>query len=292
MSVFLRAGAAAICAFGAVTVLATADRAQAGAPGPAAASAAAAPSEWRIVDPENTLVIDTTKGRVIVEMRPDVNPEAVERIKTLTRRGFYDSLAFFRVIDGFMDQTGDPQNNGVGQSDLPNLVGRFTFKRSPETPFTAVAVKPGGEIGFVGTMPATSQASGLMMLTADGMVAAYQHFCPGVTAMARASESDSANSQFFLMRADNPALEKRYSAWGRVVIGLDVVRSIAVGGPPANPDRMNTVKVAADIPAAQRPSVRVLDAASPTFKAAVAAARAAKGAAFTACDVDFPARGG
>ena len=78
-----------------------------------------------------TLVIDSTKGRIVVEMRPDVAPDYVERIKTLTRRGFYDGLIFFRVVDTFMAQTGDPLNNGKGQSDLPNLKDQTSFRRGP-----------------------------------------------------------------------------------------------------------------------------------------------------------------
>ncbi|MBF0249554.1 MAG: peptidylprolyl isomerase [Alphaproteobacteria bacterium] len=66
------------------------------------------------LDPENTLYLDTKNGRVIIEMRPDVAPKHVARIKALTRAGFYDGLTFHRVIDGFMAQTGDPKGNGTG----------------------------------------------------------------------------------------------------------------------------------------------------------------------------------
>jgi cyclophilin family peptidyl-prolyl cis-trans isomerase len=78
-----------------------------------------------MADPENTLIMETTKGRVVIEMRPDLAPEHVERIKTLARRGFYDGIAFHRVIDGFMAQTGCPQGTGTGGSDLPDLKAEF-----------------------------------------------------------------------------------------------------------------------------------------------------------------------
>jgi peptidylprolyl isomerase len=75
---------------------------------------------------DNTWNLDlSTGGRVVIQLRPDVAPQTVERIKTLTRQGFYNGLAFFRVIDGFMAQTGDPQNNGTGGSPLPDLAGEF-----------------------------------------------------------------------------------------------------------------------------------------------------------------------
>ena len=76
-------------------------------------------------DPENTLVIETTKGRVVIELRPDLAPKHVERIKQLAREGFYDGIAFHRVIDGFMAQTGCPKGTGTGGSSYPNLKAEF-----------------------------------------------------------------------------------------------------------------------------------------------------------------------
>jgi cyclophilin family peptidyl-prolyl cis-trans isomerase len=76
-------------------------------------------------DPENTLVLETTKGRVVIELRPDLAPGHVERIKTLARQGFYDGVAFHRVIEGFMAQTGCPQGTGTGGSDMPDLKAEF-----------------------------------------------------------------------------------------------------------------------------------------------------------------------
>ncbi len=76
-------------------------------------------------DPENTLIIETTKGRVVIALRPDLAPKHVERIKTLAREGFYDGVPFHRVIEGFMAQTGCPNGTGTGGSSYPNLVAEF-----------------------------------------------------------------------------------------------------------------------------------------------------------------------
>jgi peptidylprolyl isomerase len=76
-------------------------------------------------DPENTLVIETTKGRVVIAMRPDLAPNHVAHIKKLAREGFYDGIVFHRVIDGFMAQTGDPTGTGTGSSKYPNLKQEF-----------------------------------------------------------------------------------------------------------------------------------------------------------------------
>lgn len=77
------------------------------------------------LDPENTLVMETTKGRVVIELRPDLAPNHVERLKTLARQGFYDGIVFHRVIDGFMAQVGCPHGTGTGGSDLPDLKQEF-----------------------------------------------------------------------------------------------------------------------------------------------------------------------
>lgn len=78
------------------------------------------------LEPQNALLIELKGGMVIVKLRPDLAPRHVERIKELTKRGFYDGLVFHRVIDKFMAQTGDPTGTGTGGSDLPNLKAEFT----------------------------------------------------------------------------------------------------------------------------------------------------------------------
>lgn len=75
--------------------------------------------------PENTLTIELKDGPVVIELLPDKAPKHVERIKTLTNKGFYDGVVFHRVIDGFMAQTGDPTGTGMGGSDLPDVPAEF-----------------------------------------------------------------------------------------------------------------------------------------------------------------------
>ncbi len=76
-------------------------------------------------DPENTLVLETTQGKVVIETRPDLAPNHVARVKELAREGFYDGVAFHRVIDGFMAQGGCPHGTGMGGSDKPDLAAEF-----------------------------------------------------------------------------------------------------------------------------------------------------------------------
>lgn len=258
----------------------------------AAAASVVAASDWRAVPAENLLVIDTNKGRVLVELAPELAPGHVERIRLLAGRGFYDGLVWHRVIDQFMAQTGDPLGSGEGQSPYPDLKAEFTFRRDGRTPFTAVAAPAGAVLGFLHSLPVQTQPDAFMATTADQKVHAWGLYCPGVAGMARDEAPDSANSQFFLMRQPYPSLDKRYTIFGRVVSGLDVVRALKASPNPdgivTGPDRMTRVRVASDLAAAERPTVQVLDTNSPRFRALADASRQAKGADFSVCDIDLP----
>ncbi|MGH6970284.1 MAG: peptidylprolyl isomerase, partial [Caulobacteraceae bacterium] len=148
------------------------------------------------------------------------------------------------------------------------------------------------ENGFIKSVPVSTQSWALSAMTNDHAVKGWAYYCPGVAGMARDDDPDSNNSQFFLMRASHHNLEKRYTAFGRVIAGQDVVDAIKTGEPvPAPQDKMLSVKVVADMPLAARPKVRIVDASSAWAKAEVAreqAELAAQGDVFTICDVKLP----
>jgi cyclophilin family peptidyl-prolyl cis-trans isomerase len=256
----------------------------------ASAQAPPDPRNWRQVDPENTLYIDTVHGRIVVEMYPEIAPHHVERIKTLTRAGYYDGLIFHRVIDDFMAQTGDPLGTGEGASTLPDLHQEFMFRRGPDMPFVEAAVQGRARLGFYKALPIESQPDAQMAVTSDGHVSANALHCQGVVSMARSQSEDSANSQFFIMRAPNSALDKRYSIFGRVVWGQEAVMQLAVGNPPPNPDRMLAVRVAADLPDSERAPIYVLRTDGPRFRELIDDTRRQRRADFSVCDVQIPAR--
>jgi peptidylprolyl isomerase len=154
-----------------------------------------------ITDPENTLIIETTKGTVTIALRPDLAPKHVERIKQLAREKFYDGIVFHRVIEGFMAQTGCPQGRGTGGSKHPNLPAEFNAEPHVR----------------------------------------------GVCSMARSSMPNSANSQFFIVFDDATFLDKQYTVWGKVIEGMEAVDQLARGEPPRAPDKMISVRVAADV---------------------------------------------
>ncbi len=156
-------------------------------------------------DAENTLYLDLKNDcRVVIDLRPDLAPKHVARIKELARMGFYDGLTFHRVIDGFMVQGGDPIGNGTGGSGQ-KLPAEFSSEKHVR----------------------------------------------GVTSMARSSSPDSADSQFFIMLADTPSLDGKYTVWGKVSQGMDCVDNIKKGsasanGSVSNPDKIIHLSVAAD----------------------------------------------
>jgi peptidylprolyl isomerase len=151
-------------------------------------------------DLENTLYLDLEEGRVVIELRPDLAPKHVARIKELAREGFYDGIVFHRVIPGFMAQTGDPTGTGRGGSEKPDLPAEFS----------------------------------------------NEPFVRGTLGMARTSDPNSANSQFFINYAETPHLNGQYTVWGQVVEGMDYVDQIAAGEPPTDPDQIVKMQVAAD----------------------------------------------
>ena len=244
-------------------------------------------ADWRPADPHNTVVMETSKGLVILEVYPEVAPRHVAQIKTLVAHGFYDNLQFFRVIDWFMAQGGDPQNTGNGASDMPNLPAEFTFRRAPDAAYVRAASQGGVEVGFLGALPITTQPDVMFARSGDGKAGAWANHCNGVAGMGRDDDPNSANSQYYIMRQPYLSLDKRYTVWGRVLSGLAVVRALAVGEPPVQPDTTVRVRLLADIPESERPQIRIQRTDGPRFARAMVDMRRKKGADFHVCDMDI-----
>ena len=249
---------------------------------------AAAPADWRPLDPENTLVIESTKGRIVVELRPEFAPKGVERIKLLAREGVYGGLQFHRVIDGFVAQTGNPNNRDGGVSAHPDLAPEFNFRLAPDVTTIAVERSDARE-GFVGATPFQATSAGEQSTT-DPRLRGWGAYCRGVMGMGRQADPGTANSEIFFMRGPARRLDHEYTVVGRVVSGLDAVYGVAVGSPPKMPDLMLKVRMLGDIPEAERPKLEVMDTRGPAFQAKVAMLKQEKGAAFTVCDVEIPTR--
>jgi peptidylprolyl isomerase len=251
----------------------------------------AAPADWRPLDPKNTLIVDTTKGRVVVELRPEFAPKGVERMKVLAREGVYDGLQFHRVIDGFVAQTGNPNNRDGGTSAHPDLPPEFAFRIPAE--MTAVVVeRSDGREGLAGATPFGAVSAGEQARGTDPRVRGWGAHCPGVVGMGRQADPGTANSEFFFMRGPSRRLDHEYTVVGRVVWGQSAVQAVAVGEPPKVPDLMLKVRVMADMPPMEQPKLEVMDARGPAFQARLVALKREKGAAFSVCDLEIPTRPG
>jgi peptidylprolyl isomerase len=249
----------------------------------------AAESEWRATDPQNMLVIDTEKGRLFIELHPEIAPKAVERIKLLARRGTYDGLKFHRVIPGFVAQTGNPNNHDSGKTELPNLTPEFRFRLNAAMPHTVVARPAGLNEGFMGALPYVSVDETRMAANPDKAVHAWGSYCTGTMGMGRDDTPlDSANSEIFFMLAPTQRLDRDYTPVGQVVAGYDVLQALTAGEPPAQPDTMIHVQVLADI--SHAPRVVILNTQGAIFKAMADDVRQTKGADFSICDITVPAR--
>ncbi len=183
-----------------------------------------------IDDKENLLYLDlSTGGRVTILLRPDVAPMMVERIKTLTRRGFYNGLLFHRVIEGFMAQTGDPKGNGTGGSDLPDVKAEFNYL--PHVRGAVSAARPGAPEG---ASPEQIEAA-----------------------------NNGANSQFFIVFEPRLGLDRKYTVFGRVIAGMEHVDAVNRGEPPVDPSRILRAAIAADNPPPYQPPANATASAPP-----------------------------
>jgi len=255
---------------------------------PALAQSAPKVSQWRLEDPRSILVIDTTKGRLFVELHPDVAPMAVQRIESLTRRRSYDGLLFHRVIEGFVAQTGDPGNHDGGKTELPNLQPEFTFHLTSDMPHMTAASPLGMTEGFIGALPYMSVAATQSVQKGGPGARAWITYCPAVMGMGRDAALDTANSEIFFMLGANISLDHNYTAVGRVILGQDVLLALSKGEPPERPDAMIRVQILADMPDA--PRLEVLDTESAEFRARVRRLRLKRGADFSLCEITLPAR--
>lgn len=254
-----------------------------------ASSSVYAEETWRILDPENTLIIESSKGRLILEMRPDMAPKSVERVKFLAREKIYDGLQFHRVIASFLAQTGNPNNRDDGRTSYPNIAPEMIFKQKLNSGEIVASNSSDSASGFLGSVPFQSTPITDVIKNTAGSLRAWGAHCPGVAAMGRNEESrHSSNSEMYFMLDSARRLDHDYIVFGRIVIGMDVLKNITIGEPPTTPDIMNSVRVLGDIPIAERPKISVM--AGTSLSAMIDRIRQQKGADFTVCDVVIPAK--
>lgn len=265
------------------------------------------PGEWRTPDPQNLLYMQLPQGRVVIELAPDFSPLHAANIRTLVRGHYFDGLAIIRVQDNFVTQWGDPNDDESGDKSKIRSLGKahktlppeYTRAIDPELPWTAL---PDGdvyapEVGFSEGFPAARDpATGQEWLT----------HCYGAVGVARDVDphSGSGSSLYAVIGQAPRRLDRNLAIAGRVIEGMPLLSGLPRGAEPmgfytkpAQRISIESVRLAADIRAKDRPALEVLRTDSPTFAALVDAKRNGRNAFYTLpagkvdlCSIDVPVR--
>lgn len=222
-------------------------------------------SEWRTLDLNNTVLLTLPQGKVVIELAPQFSPKHVEQFSSLVQKSFYDGTKFYRVIDGFVAQAG-PKDGSEQDKSVPLLAMEGQFSTDRKAPFTLVqrddlfAKKTGFKEGFA--------------VATNNSKSGWLTHCPGVLAMARSNEADSASSHFYFVIGQAPRyLDKIMTIFGRVVYGMNHIQAIqrttVIDGEYAVDSREHTpiisMKLMADVPKKDRIIIEVENTESASF---------------------------
>lgn len=236
---------------------------------------------WREVAAEDLIVMKVqsadglARGLIYIETADFMSPNHTAQFKKIVRSGDYNGTIFHRVMDDFMAQGGDVKRYKPA-SEWPNIDQEFVFTRKPGEkdgavpPAYLLGKDKGGLEGYIKGFPIKTQSEFLASYTEAKTVESWMLHCPGTVSTARTDDPNSASTQFFMMRYTSTDLDKRYTPWGRVVAGQDVVMSIEKGDPETGavdrPDILVSAKIAEDIDEDKRPRVLVQKMDGPLFQ--------------------------
>lgn len=234
--------------------------------------------EWRDVDPDNLLLIDTKYGTVAVELAPDFAPAHAARMKALARAHFYDGTAFYRVIDGFVAQggigEGTAATGGEQVADDPRRAEWTPLKAEFDAP--QKGLPPFVPLGNADLFaPMAGHVLGFPVGRDPGQKREWIIHCPGTFAFARDNDADTATTEFYIVIGQAPRrLDRNLTAFGRVLDGMQYLQKLERGDPKVDSgviqqkdraDKIISVRVAADLPEAQRPHYQVMNMQSDAF---------------------------
>ncbi|OOG52357.1 peptidylprolyl isomerase [Rhodanobacter sp. B05] len=264
-------------------------------------------AEWRTPSPDNLLVMQLPSGRVLIELAPDFAPLHAANIRTLVRQHYFDGLAIVRVQDNFVTQWGDPASDDHGDKSKLRSLGKahdtvppeYTWAIDPKLEWTAL---PDGdvyapEVGFSEGFPAARDpAIGQEWLT----------HCYGMVGVGRDNGPETGNgSELYVVIGQAPRrLDRNLAIAGRVLEGMPLLAGLPRGEgemgfytKPSQRTPIESVRLASELPAAQRPAIQVLRTDSPTFAALLDAQRHRHDAFYKVssgkvglCSVDVPVR--
>jgi peptidylprolyl isomerase len=237
--------------------------------------AATTPEDWRILDPRHTLYVELATGRVVIELAPAFAPEHVANLRTLAHDGYFDGLAITRSQDNFVVQWSDPDGKRTLGTARTTLPPEFTVRVTPDLPFTPLPDRDGyaPETGFSQGFPVGRDASA---------GTAWLVHCYGMVGAGRDKAPESGNgSELYVVIGHAPRqLDRNIALVGRVVKGMELLSTLPRGtGPlgfyekPEQHVRIGSLRIAADLPRAEREKIEVLRTDTPSFAALVEARR-------------------
>jgi peptidylprolyl isomerase len=223
-------------------------------------------NEWRTLDANKTVLLTLPHGKVVIELAPQFSPKHVEQFIKLTKSGHYDGNKFYRVIDGFVAQ-GGPKDGSSADKSVPILKMEGDFPADENWQFTKIqdndlfAEQTGFKDGFpIGHNPSEKKA--------------WLTHCPGVIAMARGNEPDSASSHFYIVNGQATRyLDRIMTVFGRVVYGMNNVQAITrtsvIEGDTAVDEKnytpMISMQMMSDLPKEQQILLQVQNTEHPAY---------------------------
>ena len=237
--------------------------------------AATTPTDWRTPDPGNTLYLELTAGRVVIELAPRFAPEHAANILRLVRQGYFDGLVILRAQDNYVVQWGDPDSQRPLGEARKTLPPEFTLPLAPSLPFVRLPDPDGyaPEVGFMDGFPAARD-------TRAGQ--AWLAHCYGMVGAGRDVASDSGNgAELYVVIGHAPRhLDRNIALVGRVLVGMELLSVLPRGtgllgfyDQPEQRVPISRVRVAADVPVAERSRLEVMRTDTATFTALVESRR-------------------
>ncbi|MBC3875643.1 peptidylprolyl isomerase [Undibacterium flavidum] len=232
-------------------------------------------SDWRSLNPENTLYLEMDKGRVVIELAPEFAPKNVANIKALVKEGYFDGLAMIRSHDNYVAQWGDASEKREFKTAAKKVEGEFTIKYQKDTEFTRL---PDAD----GYAPQVGHANSFAAARDPKTQTTWLTHCYGAIGVARGNETDSGNgSSLYAVTGHAPRnLDRNITVVGRVMYGIELLSSLprgtgALGFYEKAEERtpIKTVRLAADVPEAERSKLEVFRTNTTSFKALVEAQR-------------------
>ena len=235
-------------------------------------AAADEPKAYRAVTPDNLLLITTEHGEVAVELNPDFAPRHVAQLRALVSQGLYDGQRFYRVIDGFVAQG--------GLQDETQIETIETVQNENDRPLSEAAFVALGNADLFA--PEVGHIDGFAVGRSQSLGTEWLLHCPGAMAMARDNDPDSGSSEFYIVLDAQRYLDRNLTVFGRVIDGMHHIQALKRGirsiesgviQAPEQGDLIVSMQLAADLPAASRPTYEVMNMPSAEFDSAKQAKR-------------------